>query len=129
MPGAGSPGTGGLRLDSVEKIDDLNVKFNLNDVYSLAHIQIGKQRIVPEHIWKDVADPVTFTNDHPVATGPFTEVTDFTDQDYKICRNPNFWMEGATLRGLPGNTRHSPATSFQPGDHQWRHRLGWQLHP
>lgn len=80
-------------LDSVEKVDDLTVTFNLTSVYSLAHLVIGKQRIVPEHIWSSVEDPVTFTNDDPVGTGPFTEVTDFTPENYLLCRNPNFFME------------------------------------
>lgn len=80
--------------DSVEKIDDLTVKFTLPSVYTLADIIIGGVRIVPEHIWKDVADPVTFTNDNPVGTGPFTEVQDFSEQSYKLCANPNFFMEG-----------------------------------
>ncbi len=81
-------------IDSVTKVDDLTVKFNLKDVYTLADVLIGGVRIVPQHIWKDVADPVTFTNDNPVATGPFTEVQDFSEQSFKICRNPNFWQEG-----------------------------------
>lgn len=81
-------------IDSVTKVDDLTVKFNLKDVYTQADILIGGVRIVPQHIWKDVSDPVTFTNDNPVATGPFTEVQDFSSQSYKICRNPNFWQEG-----------------------------------
>ena len=47
--------------------------------------------IVPEHIWKDVADPVTFTNETPVGSGPLTEITRFTPQVYEQCRNPNYW--------------------------------------
>ena len=87
---------GGIRAftESAEAVDDLTVKFNLTDVYSLAHIYIGGLRIVPEHIWSAIEDPVTFTNDNPVTTGPFSEVTDFSAQSYTICRNPHFWMEG-----------------------------------
>jgi peptide/nickel transport system substrate-binding protein len=87
---------GGIRAftESAEKVDDLTVKFNLSDVYSLAHIYIGQLRIVPEHIWSQVEDPVLFTNENPVTTGPFSEVTDFSSQSFTVCRNPNFWMEG-----------------------------------
>jgi len=81
-------------VKSVTKVDNLTVKFDLSDVYTLADIYIGGVRIVPEHAWKDVADPVTYTNDNPIATGPFTEVQDFSEQSFKICRNPNFWQEG-----------------------------------
>ena len=34
---------------------------------------ISSQPIVPEHAWKDVADPIAFANEQPVATGPFSE--------------------------------------------------------
>lgn len=78
----------------VEKVDDYTVTVNLVDVYSLAHTVVGKQRIVPEHIWSAIEDPVTFSNDSPVATGAFTEVTDFTPENYLLCRNPNFFLEG-----------------------------------
>ena len=42
-------------------------------------------------------DPVTFTNLKPVGTGPLTEVTRFTAQEYIQCRNPNYW-DNATLK-------------------------------
>jgi peptide/nickel transport system substrate-binding protein len=87
---------GGIRAftESVEVVDDLTVTFHLSDVYTLAHIYIGGLRIVPEHIWSEIEDPTLFTNDNPVATGPFTEVTEFSSQSYTICANPNFFMEG-----------------------------------
>ncbi len=47
--------------------------------------------IVPEHQWKSVKDPVAFTNDKPVGTGPFTEVDNFSAQLYTQCRNPHYW--------------------------------------
>ena len=28
--------------------------------------------VVPQHVWSKVANPATFTNPHPVASGPFT---------------------------------------------------------
>jgi len=55
----------------------------------LAHLPI-----VPEHVWKDVADPVSFTNPDPVATGPYTEVLRFEDTVYELGRNPHYWQEG-----------------------------------
>jgi len=88
-------------ITSVEKVDDLNVKFDLNQVYTLADILIGGVRIVPEHIWKDVKDPVTFTNDNPVASGAFTEISNFNEQTFTICRNPYFWKMGDDGKALP----------------------------
>ncbi len=88
-------------LDSVQKVDDLTVQFNLTDVYSLAPYIIGKQRIVPQHIWSTIADPTTYVNDTPVGTGAFTEVKNFSDQTYQLCANPNYWQMGDDGKPLP----------------------------
>lgn len=80
-------------LDSAVKVDDYTVDFKLSKVYTLAHIYIGKVNPVPEHIWVNVDDPVTFLNEEPVATGPFL-LTRFEEQVYELCKNENYWQEG-----------------------------------
>ena len=79
------------QLASVEKVDDRTVRFNLNEANSLIANTIVGMPIVPQHIWADVADPVTFANENPVGSGPMTEITRFTPQVYEQCRNPNYW--------------------------------------
>ena len=93
------PGTEGIRgvlpfVESVEAPDEKTVVVTFNQVFTPALYDIGEQMIVPEHIWKDVADPVTFTNENPVGTGPFTEIGAFQPQYYEILKNPNYWQEG-----------------------------------
>jgi peptide/nickel transport system substrate-binding protein len=61
---------------------------------------ISSQPIVPEHAWKDVADPIAFANEHPVATGPFTEVTSFKPQAYRVDRNPRWWRGTPAVKAL-----------------------------
>jgi len=78
-------------MESVEKVDDRTVRFNLINPNSLIANTIVGMPIVPEHIWKDVADPVTFANENPVGSGPMTEITRFTPNVYEQCRNPNYW--------------------------------------
>lgn len=78
-------------MDSVEKVDERTVRFNLKQPNSLVATTIVGMPIVPEHIWKDIADPVTFANENPVGSGPLTEITRFTPQVYEQCRNPNYW--------------------------------------
>jgi peptide/nickel transport system substrate-binding protein len=78
-------------MESVEKLDERTVRFNLKQPNSLVAYTIVAMPIVPEHIWKDVADPVTFTNETPVGSGPLTEITRFTPQVYEQCRNPHYW--------------------------------------
>jgi len=96
-------------VDTFTAPDDFTVEIKFKTVYTLALYDLANQYIVPEHIWKDIADPVTFTNDKPVATGPFTEVTRFEDQIYIVEKNPNYWQEGKPyFQGLrypayPGN--------------------------
>lgn len=84
-------------MESVEKVDDHTVTFHLLQPNSLVATTIVAMPIVPEHIWKDVADPVTFANETPVGSGPLTEITRFTPQVYEQCRNPNYW-DAASLK-------------------------------
>jgi|TARA_A100001391_G_scaffold87150_1_gene57589 peptide/nickel transport system substrate-binding protein len=79
------------QLASVEKIDDRTVRFNLNEPNSLIANTLVGMPIVPEHIWADIEDPVTFANENPVGSGPMTEITRFTPQVYEQCANPHYW--------------------------------------
>lgn len=101
-------------LDSVEAVDDYTVNFNMSRVYTLADTLLGEVEVVPEHIWSAIEDPVTFTNEDPVATGPFSIVCTFEDQVFELCANPNYWGEGPFVERLrypafPGNEQSSLA--------------------
>ncbi|WP_437626935.1 ABC transporter substrate-binding protein [Sorangium sp. So ce1151] len=91
------------------------VEFTLRRPYVPGLSYIGHQPIVPEHKWKDIADPVTYANESPVATGPFTEVKTFQNQVYELGKNPHYWQEGKpAVDGLrfpayPGNDQVSMA--------------------
>ncbi len=88
-------------LESVEVVDGMTVKFNLNRVYTLAHELIGGQMIVPAHDWADVEDYALFTNSEPVGTGAMTDVSDFNEQSYTLCRNENYWRVDESGEQLP----------------------------
>ena len=73
--------------------------------------RIAHQAIVPEHIWKERENPGTYPNPNPVGTGPFTEVTHFTSQSWrleKILITGKSWAfkEWSSQRCLPTNRRH-----------------------
>lgn len=88
-------------LESIEATDDATVVFTFNEVNTIGLYDIGNQVIVPEHLWADVEDPVTYTNEEPVGTGPFTEVARFEAQIFELHANPNYWQEGKPyIRGL-----------------------------
>ncbi len=81
-------------ISGVTKINEYKVRYELSQPNSLAAQLIVNSPIVPEHIWKDVKDPVTFTNPTPVGTGPFTEIKIFKAQVYEQWRNPHYWEKG-----------------------------------
>jgi peptide/nickel transport system substrate-binding protein len=69
-----------------------------------------------------VKDPIAFANEHPVATGPFTEVLRFENQVYELGRNPHYWQPGLPkVRAIrcpafPGNDRANLALVFDEVD-------------
>ncbi len=109
-------------LSAVRAIDDRTVDFRFSRVFIPGSDEIAAQQIVPEHGWRDVKDPVAFANEHPVATGPFTEVRVFKNQVYELGRNPHYWQPGLprveALRcpAFPGNDRANLALVFDEVD-------------
>lgn len=76
---------------SVEAPSPTEVKINLKDVDTHFPESLADFPVVPEHIWKDIKDPLAFKNEKPVGSGPMTEIRRFTPQVYEQCRNPNYW--------------------------------------
>ncbi|MDH3215193.1 MAG: ABC transporter substrate-binding protein [Candidatus Krumholzibacteria bacterium] len=109
-------------LADVRAIGDRTIDFHFQRVFIPGFDEVAAQQIVPEHVWRDVDDPVTFTNENPVATGPFTEVRVFRNQVYELGRNPRYWQEGKprveALRFLayPSNDRANLALVFDEVD-------------
>lgn len=110
-------------LSGVRAVDARTVDFAFQRVFIPGFDEIAAQQIVPEHAWKDVKDPVTFTNEHPVATGPFTEVRIFRGQVYELGRNPYYWqpgkpaLEALRFPAYPSNDRANLALVF--GEAEW----------
>lgn len=115
--------TEGGYIDSINKVDDFTVEFKFNRIYTPGFFDLIKQFIAPEHVWKDVADPVTFINEKPVGTGPFTEAVTLEDQVYQFDRNPNYWQPGQPyvkgLRILAFSGNDAAATMLVNGDVDW----------
>jgi len=109
-------------LSDVRLVDERTVDFAFSRVYVPGFDEIAAQPIVAEHAWRDVADPVTWPNANPVATGPFTEVRVFRSQIWELGRNPDYWQPGRpkveALRfpALPSNDRANLALVFDEID-------------
>ncbi|HEY6572966.1 MAG TPA: ABC transporter substrate-binding protein [Candidatus Eisenbacteria bacterium] len=109
-------------LADVRAVDARTVDFRFQRVFVPGFDEIAAQQIVPEHAWRGVADPVSFPNETPVATGPFTEVRLFRNQVYELGRNPHYWQRGLprveALRfpAYPGNDRATLALVYDEVD-------------
>jgi peptide/nickel transport system substrate-binding protein len=109
-------------LQEVRVVDASTVDFEFTRVFVPGLDNLATVFIVPEHVWSLVADPVTFRNENPVATGPFTEVRVFKNQVYELGRNPNYWqpgkpaVEALRLPAYPGNDRANLGLVFDEVD-------------
>jgi peptide/nickel transport system substrate-binding protein len=83
--------------------------------------------IVPKHIWSKVANPATFTNPHPVGSGPFNQVTRFTSQDYVFSKNPSYWQAGkpliSCLEYVQAASNDAALALIQSGQVDWTHNF------
>lgn len=97
-------------VESVEKIDDLTVQFNLlepNPRFQLDYFSVriwGNGNILPEHIWAG-QDPFTFTfydeeKGWPIGTGPYT-LSIAEPNRFVWDRDDNWWGAQAGFMDLP----------------------------
>jgi peptide/nickel transport system substrate-binding protein len=85
-------------ITEIAVVDPLTVKISFSRPDSRLDWYIENAYIVPQHIWGDVEDKITFKNSNPVGSGPITEVTTLRDNQVEICRNPNYYKAD---QGLP----------------------------
>lgn len=79
--------------------------------------------VVPEHIWKDVDDPSTFTNEKPVGTGPYV-LKSWTTQAVTLTARDDYWggdLAVPELRYTSYNDNSALISAEQSGAAQW----GW----
>ncbi|MGQ7747553.1 ABC transporter substrate-binding protein [Streptomyces sp. WC2508] len=110
-----------LRAVKAEGTD--KVVFSLTKPYSPGLFELGKQIIVPEHVWAKVKDPAKDTNPDPVGSGPYTQVANFQSQSYELRKNPEYWqpkkqrIDGIRVLGFSGND--SANLAFVNGEADW----------
>jgi len=49
--------------------------------------------IVPQHVFKNIKNPLTAVIKKPVGTGPFTKVVSYSPQEYILGKNPRYWKK------------------------------------
>lgn len=110
-------------LAKVSAIDAHTVRFDFNKAYSPGLYEVGQQVIAPKHVWSKIADPAKATNDNPVGTGPYTQVSHFQTQSFELDKNPNYWqpekqqLTGIRMLAFAGNSGANLA--LQNGDVDW----------
>lgn len=101
-------------VESVEKVDDLTVVFNLtapNPRFQLDYWSVriwGGIMILPEHVWADV-DPLTFTfydpeQGWPMGTGPYRLVAS-SENEMVYDRVENWWGAEVGFQDMPAPRR------------------------
>ncbi|MGR3541909.1 MAG: ABC transporter substrate-binding protein [Hasllibacter sp.] len=74
------------QVAGVEKVDDLTVRFTLNEanprfVVENFGVRIANSfLIMPEHVWSEVEDPATFAFFPPIGTGPYAYASGATNR-------------------------------------------------
>lgn len=61
--------------------------------YSTFYYIAGLSYMVPKHIWSKVGNPTTYSDPHPVGTGPYL-LKYFHSSGFLMVRNPHYWMKG-----------------------------------
>ena len=94
------------QVASVEKIDDLTVKFTLNEANPRFPTEnfgvriFGSFLVMPEHIWSAQENPATFAFYPPIGTGPYTYSSGATNRMIWD-RNDGWWGAATGFMDLP----------------------------
>ena len=110
------------QLASVNALDDSHVALRFKTVNTTVLQQVaGNIFIVPQHIWANVKDPASFTNLAPVGSGPFTQIVEFTPQEFILGKNPYYWQtlsyDGIKVPALSSND--AALAAMIRGDVDW----------
>ena len=113
---------------SIKQKGQYQVVINLKTVDSqFIGVTLNGQYVVPQHIWAKIANPATFTNPHPVGSGPFDQVAKFSTQDYVLGKNPHYWMAGAPhipcLEYVQASSNDAALAQIQSGEVDWTHNF------
>ncbi len=120
-----------LNTDFPDQYGDITVDGNTVTVGFKSGQYVNRDKllkllVVPKHLWEN-QDPVTWTDDDMVGTGPFKLKT-FTPQAVTLEPNADYWGETpkvGTLRYDTFNDNAGLTTALTTGEAQW----GWTFIP
>ncbi len=106
-------------IDSVDVVDDYTVIIHLSEPMASFLVDIaGNIPIIPEHIWKDVSDPLTFKDDDAViGTGPMKLVDyDSATGSYQYEANNDYYDGKLRVDEFRAMEVSDTAAALQVGD-------------
>jgi peptide/nickel transport system substrate-binding protein len=113
--------TNGLPIAGASKVSDTAAEITFSKPQFVNENKILNSFIVPEHIWKDVPDPTTFTNETPVGTGPYSLKT-FTPQTVTLAVRTSYWQDlpkVPEIQYTSYNDNSAQTTALASGAAQW----------
>lgn len=111
---------GGLKLTDIKK-DGSNVVLNFGESKFVKQGDVLQVPIVPEHLWKNIADPTKDPAKDGVGTGPYTIKT-FSSQGVVLKARTDYWggtVPVATLKYLEYNDNTGLLRALQTGETDW----------
>lgn len=126
--GIGASAATNLYIDSVEKVDDYTVKFNMTESFTRLTMRYGisvwgcDYRIVPEHIYSQQSDVTTFKDEQPVVAGPYTVEDYDPNGDWVLYKLREDWWQ-STL-GVAGGDYYGFTEDQKPATYVWFRALG-----
>ncbi len=99
-------------IETAEAVDPQTVRFVCeNPCPTLALVTLADLPILPQHIWEDVEDPMTYT-ELPVGTGPYRLVEYTEDQSYRFEANEDYFLGAPTAREIDMPIVPDPSSMF-----------------
>lgn len=111
---------GALDLAGAEAIDEKTAVISFNTSMFAFEAALANTVVVPEHVFADV-DPIEFTNEEPVVTGPFV-LDEFGQQLYTLKSHDGYWnadeIDVEEVR-YPASSDQTFNSSLQAGEFDW----------
>ncbi|MGM7699264.1 ABC transporter substrate-binding protein [Microbacterium sp. A84] len=111
---------GAFDIAAAEAVDENTAVVKFNKSMFAFQAALANTIVVPEHVFSEV-DPVEFTNDNPVVTGPFV-LDQFGQQLYTLKTNESYWnadeVEVEQVR-YPASSDQTFNSSLQAGEFDW----------
>ena len=99
-------------VKSVKIIDKYTIKVKYKHPYFKA-VEIWMMGILPEHLWKNVKNPMTSKlNSHPIGTGPYILKKFEINKNIKLFSNENYFIHKPKIDKIIYDFMPDPSTEF-----------------